>query len=222
MNFTLRQGEQFIREGRASLNKDFETVGGKLYMTDQRLRFEPNYFNTNIKVLEEELTNIHSLRKCWSKILGFIPILPNSLAVYTKQGKEYSFLLFGRDKWAMDLENHIIKDAKTDSSIIGERSSFIESFFAFILAIVALGLTIGILGLIIWIFSVGGLIDSLSKDIPNLNLRKALSGGVISVLCFLFSYVTRWVESELATKVLIFFGILTGGYGIYHLILWIF
>ena len=104
MKTELRQGEKHIKGGAANLQKNIETVGGKLYLTNQRLVFESHKFNIQSGVTEVELSNIQSAEKCWTKFLGFFPIFPNSLAVYTKQGKEYRFVLFGRGAWAAAIE----------------------------------------------------------------------------------------------------------------------
>ena len=45
MKFELRQGEQIIKEGKANLQREWETVGGKLYLTNQRLIFEAHKLN---------------------------------------------------------------------------------------------------------------------------------------------------------------------------------
>ena len=100
MKTTLREGEVIIKEGAASLQKNIEHVGGKLVLTDHRLVFEAHKFNIQRGVTEVTLSDVQSSRPCWTRLLGFIPLLPNSLAVYTKRGKEYRFVLCGRHAWA--------------------------------------------------------------------------------------------------------------------------
>jgi hypothetical protein len=104
MKTELRQGEQIIKYGLASLPKNIETVGGKLYLTNQRLVFETHMFNVQRGVTEVELSNIQSSQPCWTRFLNIIPVFPNSLAVFTKQGKEYRFVLSGRHTWAAAIE----------------------------------------------------------------------------------------------------------------------
>lgn len=41
----LRSDESVIKEGAANLQKNIETVGGKLFLTEQRLIFEARKFN---------------------------------------------------------------------------------------------------------------------------------------------------------------------------------
>lgn len=45
MKTELRQGEQIVKEGAANLQKNIETVGGKLCLTNQRLVFEAHKIN---------------------------------------------------------------------------------------------------------------------------------------------------------------------------------
>jgi hypothetical protein len=99
MKNELKQNERVIKQGAANLQKGFETVGGKLYLTNQRLVFEAHQINVQGGITEIELSEVQSTQKCWTKFLGFIPLIPNSLAVNTKDGEEYRFVLFGRGAW---------------------------------------------------------------------------------------------------------------------------
>mgnify|MGYP002352898173 CR=1 FL=1 len=100
MKAELRNGERIIKEGAANLQKNIEAVGGKLYLTNQRLIFEGHKLNLQSGAVEVEISNIQSAQPAWTKLLGLLPIFPNSLCVYSKQGKEYRFALFGRGAWA--------------------------------------------------------------------------------------------------------------------------
>ena len=104
MKTELRQGEQVIKEGPANLQRNIETVGGKLYLTNQRLVFEAHKFNVQQGVTGVELSNIQALRTCWTRLLGLFPIFPNSLAIYTKHGEEYRFVLFERSAWVVAID----------------------------------------------------------------------------------------------------------------------
>ena len=100
MKTELNQKEQIIKQGAANLQKGVESVGGKLYLTSQRLVFEAHKINTQGGKTEIQILDIQSTEKCWTKLLGIIPLLPNSLSIYSRAGKEYRFVLFGRDSWA--------------------------------------------------------------------------------------------------------------------------
>lgn len=104
MKTELKQNEQIIKQGAANLQKGLETVGGKLYLTNQRLIFEAHKLNTQGGSTEINLSDIQSSEKCWTKFLGFLPLMPNSLAVYTKSGSECRFVLFGRGAWAAAID----------------------------------------------------------------------------------------------------------------------
>ena len=104
MRTELRQSEHVIKEGAASLQKNIETVGGRLRLTNQRLLFEAHKFNVQRGVTEIELPSIQASHPCWTKFLGLLPLFPNALAIFTQQGREYRFVLFGRHAWAAAIE----------------------------------------------------------------------------------------------------------------------
>ncbi len=99
MKTELKPDEKIIKQGAANLQKGAEAVGGKLYLTNQRLVFEAHKMNIQGGRTEIDLPDIQSSKKCWTKFLGLIPLMPNSFAVYTKAGKEYRFVVFGRGAW---------------------------------------------------------------------------------------------------------------------------
>jgi len=100
----LNLSEQILKQGSANLQKGIETVGGKLYLTNQRLVFEAHAINVQGGNTEIALSDIQSLVKCWTKFLGFIPLTPNSLEVHTKENVKYRFVLFGREVWKTAIE----------------------------------------------------------------------------------------------------------------------
>lgn len=104
MKTTLLQGEHLIKQGAANLQKNIETVGGKLYLTNQRLIFEPHAINFQRGITEIAVPSIQSARACWTLFLGLVPLFPNSLAVCTKNGTEFRFVLFGRFAWAAAID----------------------------------------------------------------------------------------------------------------------
>jgi hypothetical protein len=100
MKTQLRPGERIAKEGAANLQKSIETVGGRVWLTNQRLIFEAHKVNIQGGTTALELPHIQSSRPCWTKSLGIIPLFPNSLAVLTQAGKEYRFVVRGRQSWA--------------------------------------------------------------------------------------------------------------------------
>jgi hypothetical protein len=103
MKTTLRDGEQVAKEGVANLQKDRETVGGRLYLTPHRIIFEAHRMNVQGGTTEIELSRVRSSIPCWTKFMGVFPVAPNSLAVATTDA-EYRFVLFGRKAWAAAIE----------------------------------------------------------------------------------------------------------------------
>ena len=99
MHTPLRPNEKIVKEGAASFQKNVEIVGGKLFLTDQRLIFEAHKFNVQRGTTEIQLSHVRSTKKCWTRFF-LIPMAPNSLAVHTKQGTDYRFVLSGREAWA--------------------------------------------------------------------------------------------------------------------------
>lgn len=99
MKVELKQGEQIIRKSLANLQKGIEAVGGRLYLTNQRLVFEAHKMNIQGGNTEINLSDVQSSKKCWTKFLGFIPLMPTSVAVYTNTGKEYRFVVWRRRAW---------------------------------------------------------------------------------------------------------------------------
>ena len=104
MDTELNQNERILKDGTANFQKGMEAVGGKLYLTNQRLVFEAHLINVQRGVTEIGLSDIQSSEKCWTKFAGIVPLVPNSLKVITKQGKEHRFALYGRQAWAAAIE----------------------------------------------------------------------------------------------------------------------
>jgi len=104
MKTPLRPGETLVRQGGANLQRKLETVGGHLYLTNERLVFESHRFNIQQGPEELELAQVQSTEKAWTKFLNVIPLFPNSLAVTLREGAEFRFVVFGRGAWQQAIE----------------------------------------------------------------------------------------------------------------------
>ncbi|OWP51248.1 hypothetical protein [Pseudomonas nitroreducens] len=104
MKTELRSSETVIRKGAANLQRGIETVGGHLYLTNQRLVFEAHAINFQSKPTEIELRDIRYTDTVWTKFLGLIPLFPNSLAIHTQESDPLRLVLFGRKSWAQSIE----------------------------------------------------------------------------------------------------------------------
>jgi len=99
MKINLHRDETLIQEGGANLQRRWEAVGGRLFLTNTRLVFSSHSFNVQNGSLELPLTAIRGVAPCWTKFLGFLPLAPNSLCIST-DGGEHRFVVHGRSKWA--------------------------------------------------------------------------------------------------------------------------
>ncbi len=104
MKTPLLVGEQLIKEGPANCQRGPESVGGRLFCTNQRLIFESHAFNLQTGATIVELTQIVAAKPVWTKILGVIPLVPNSLEVQLRDGTSQSFVAFGRSDWITTIE----------------------------------------------------------------------------------------------------------------------
>ena len=100
MTISLLPNEKLIREGHANLQCGVETIGGELFLTNQRLFFQAHPLNFQSGPTQIELSDVSGTQLCRTKLLGFIPLAQNSLAVQTASGKEFRFVISGRKEWA--------------------------------------------------------------------------------------------------------------------------
>ena len=119
MKTDLEQNEELIKKGSANFQKGIEAVGGKLYLTNQRLIFEAHAINFQGGTTIIHLSNIVSIEKIWTKFLNLVPIMPNSLAVNAKlytgsqHVEAFKFVLFGRSAWEIIINESIQTSTKT-------------------------------------------------------------------------------------------------------------
>ena len=97
--FPLGQGEELVRSSAANMQRGAETAGGKLYLTTQRLVFIAHSFNVQRGPSEIPLQLIRDVGGAWTKLLGVLPLVPNSIAVTLHDGTVHSFVVTGRSSW---------------------------------------------------------------------------------------------------------------------------
>lgn len=117
MKNELLAGETITKSGVANLQRGVETVGGKLYLTNQRLVFESHAFNIQTGATIIPLSEVTETTPCWTKFLNLVPLAPNSLAIFTAS-EEQRFVLFGRKTWkaAIDQQRNQILPASANIS----------------------------------------------------------------------------------------------------------
>jgi hypothetical protein len=89
----LEPGEKLLADVFANLFRGWEGVGGKLYITDRRIRFESHRWNGQpgpSEILLREATAVRSFDN-----LGLIP---NGVLVETDEGKSYRFVVWRRQR----------------------------------------------------------------------------------------------------------------------------
>ena len=104
MKTELNPNESVTKSGAANLQRGAETVGGKLFLTNERLIFEAHALNIQTGVTIVPLNGIQETTPCWTKFLNLLPLAPNSLAVKSTDD-EWRFVLFGRKKWKAAIDS---------------------------------------------------------------------------------------------------------------------
>lgn len=99
MKTSLMENESVIKEGKANRQRNVESAGGKLYLTNQRLVFEGHGFNSQGTSISIDFKDCMFVTKGWTKFLGLIPLFPNAIVLSMKDGKSHRFSVFGRKKW---------------------------------------------------------------------------------------------------------------------------
>lgn len=106
MAIQLVANEAIIKEGQANHQRGIESVGGKLYLTTQRLHFESHDFNFQTGETIIPLWEIVSVVPERTKFLNLIPMLSNSIKVTTRNGQEEKFVVWGKDEWIYVINNY--------------------------------------------------------------------------------------------------------------------
>lgn len=100
----LHPGETVLKNGGANMQRARETVGGKLTLTNQRLLFDAHAMNFQRGASEVWLQQVVGQKGGWTKFLGAIPLVPNSMVLTLADGQELSFVVYGRAAWLAAIE----------------------------------------------------------------------------------------------------------------------
>lgn len=93
-------GEKVLRFGPANHFKGLEGVGGKLFLTDKRLRFRSHKINFRAHDESFPIETIASVEP--SRSLG---IIPNGLLVHLRDGRRERFVVAGRGGWVSSIRS---------------------------------------------------------------------------------------------------------------------
>jgi hypothetical protein len=101
---TLRalDGQVVLVEGPANLQRGWEAVGGWLALSPGWLVFTAHRINWQADPERIPVNTIRRARPCWTRLLGLIPVCPNSFAVEAAGGV-YRFAVRGRRRWVSAL-----------------------------------------------------------------------------------------------------------------------
>ncbi len=104
---TLNPGETVLHKGGANHQRGWESVGGQLFLSHQRLWFVPHGLNFNTASCEIPVARIVEVRLVWTRFLGKIPLFPNAIAVQLRDGEEARFTVFARKAWKAAIEQAV-------------------------------------------------------------------------------------------------------------------
>ena len=99
--------ETQVCSGPANAQRGMETVGGWLYLTSERLIFEAHGFNIQRGRTTISLRQVSGLERCWTCLLGIVPLAPSSILVRTLAGDAHRFVVCGREAWLADIGDQI-------------------------------------------------------------------------------------------------------------------
>ena len=102
MRIQLSKNEVLIRKGLANHFKGLEAVGGKLYLTNNRLIFKSHPFNIQTHIEKFPIDEIVDIGK--RNTLG---IVPNGFFIKMKDGRFEKFVVWDRSKWLAKIQDRL-------------------------------------------------------------------------------------------------------------------
>lgn len=107
MKTPLQPNEVIVKEGMANATRGMEGVGGKLYLTNQRLIFESHDFNFQTGPTFINLSDITESGIGRTMVFNLFRLTPNMFYVVSN-GQRFEFTVYGRKDWKT-----VLDDAKT-------------------------------------------------------------------------------------------------------------
>jgi hypothetical protein len=107
----LRCDERLLDSAGANLFRGIEAVGGWLYITSQRIFFQPHPLNIQRQLLELNISDITDAYE-----INTWKIIPNGMAVVTKSGTEYRFVVWGRARLIATIKSAVANYSRTGVS----------------------------------------------------------------------------------------------------------
>lgn len=91
--------EKIIYSGVANMVKKIEAMGGKLYLTNKRLRFCAHRINADIGDYSFSLTSISSVERAY-----MFGIIPNAITIQLSDGRRAKFVVYNRENWIRNIK----------------------------------------------------------------------------------------------------------------------
>ncbi len=89
----LEPGEKLMAKVPANLWRGWEAVGGKLYITDRRMRFETHPYNVQVGPAEILMSEVKAVSR-----VNNLGLVPNGLLVETTKRGCYQFVVWNRQR----------------------------------------------------------------------------------------------------------------------------
>lgn len=93
MAIPLEPDEQLLHDAMANLFRGFESVGGRIRVTNRRVLFDPHVINVRYEAVAIPIASVAEVRPRNSLF-----IVPNGMLVRTDDGHEHKFVVWGRGK----------------------------------------------------------------------------------------------------------------------------
>lgn len=100
----LETGEKLLAEVPANLWRGWEAVGGKVYITDRRIRFESHPYNFQVGLSEILMSEVKGISR-----VNHLGLIPNGLLVETQKTISYRFVVWNRERLIARIQMAITK-----------------------------------------------------------------------------------------------------------------
>lgn len=111
----LAPGEQIVKAQTAFKEREvLKPTSGWLFLTNQRIVFEPSALSYSRSILDLPLQQISGVEQSALRLFGKVPIMPGSISVITRSGEDIRFHVGGaanRDSWMEALRAAIPADS---------------------------------------------------------------------------------------------------------------
>lgn len=98
----LENGEVVLRKGLANLQNRHGKFPGYLILTNYRVIFEGS--GNSLIRNSDLLSQIDEMELGWTKILKFIPVLPNAVVISYNNGQLHRYTVWGRNRWLDEIK----------------------------------------------------------------------------------------------------------------------